>query len=61
MGSPQRDQENDQLPPWGNAPSPDSERLEMARRIALESLEEDHHALELDAKLAFGTSVAVGR
>jgi len=29
------------------------ERLEEAQRIALESLKEDHHALEVDARLAF--------
>jgi hypothetical protein len=30
------------------------ERLAEAQRIALESLKEDHHALEVDARLAFG-------
>ena len=30
------------------------ERLAMARNIALESLKEDYHALEIDAKMAFG-------
>lgn len=32
----------------------ESERREKARKIALDSLKEDHHVLELDAKLAFG-------
>lgn len=36
-------------------------RLEMARQIALDSLKEDHHALEIDAKLAFGPAALLGR
>lgn len=39
----------------------ETERLETARRIALESLKEDHHALEIDAKLAFGPAAILGR
>lgn len=50
-----------QLPTWDDEHSADSLRLETARRIALESLEEDHRALELDAKLAFGAAVSLVR
>lgn len=32
------------------------QRLAMARKIALDSLKEDYHALEIDAKYSFGTA-----
>jgi len=52
---------SDQLNQWGVDVNTESARLETARKIALESLEEDHRALELDAKLAFGPSAILGR
>ncbi len=39
----------------------DLERLTMAQHIALESLKEDHHALEIDAKLAFGPAATLAQ
>jgi hypothetical protein len=39
----------------------EADRLEMARGIALASLKEDHHALEIDAKLAFGPAAVLGQ
>ncbi|MCC9158499.1 hypothetical protein LZP81_31600 [Streptomyces parvulus] len=38
----------------------DAEQLESARRIALESIEEDHRALERDAKLAYSPALLLG-
>lgn len=38
----------------------DQEQLETARRLALESIEEDHRALERDAKLAYSPALLLG-
>ncbi|MFK0117756.1 hypothetical protein [Streptomyces sp. NPDC090994] len=38
----------------------DQHRLESARRLALESIEEDHRALERDAKLAYSPALLLG-
>ncbi|CAL9653000.1 hypothetical protein SUDANB145_06670 [Streptomyces sp. enrichment culture] len=38
----------------------DQDRLESARRLALESIEEDHRALERDAKLAYSPALLLG-
>ncbi|MEU0957207.1 hypothetical protein ABZ353_33510 [Streptomyces niveus] len=56
-----QDQGAGQSPTSDDEHSADSLRLETARKIALESLEEDHRALELDAKLAFGAAVSLVR
>jgi len=37
------------------------ERMTMAQNIALESLKEDHHALEIDAKLSFGPAATLAQ
>lgn len=51
---------SDRSTQWrGDGVQADEVRLEAARQIALESLAEDHHALELDAKLAFGPVVVL--
>jgi hypothetical protein len=54
-------QGSDELDQLDSRSSTEAERLEMARKIALESLKEDHHALEIDAKLAFGPAAILGR
>lgn len=38
----------------------DPEQLESARRLALESIEEDHRALERDAKMAYSPALLLG-
>lgn len=55
------DQGDDELHQLDFEQSVEAYRLEMARRIALESLKEDHRALEIDAKLAFGPAAILGR
>ncbi|NUS18143.1 MAG: hypothetical protein HOY69_43205 [Streptomyces sp.] len=54
-------QGDSEFPQRESASTAEAERLAMARRIALESLKEDHHALEVDAKLAFGPAAILGR
>jgi len=55
------DQGGDELHQRDSEESTEAYRLELARRIALESLKEDHRALEIDAKLAFGPAAILGR
>ncbi|MEW2298977.1 hypothetical protein AB0958_03160 [Streptomyces sp. NPDC006655] len=38
----------------------DPDQLASARRLALESIEEDHRALERDAKLAYSPALLLG-
>ncbi len=61
MASFSRDHGDDQLPQLREGQAAQTDRLETARKIALESLEEDHHALEVDAKLSFGTFASLAR
>lgn len=47
--------------PMATEPESDPAQLATARRIALESVEEDHWALERDAKLTFSPAALMGR
>ncbi|MFD5625218.1 MULTISPECIES: hypothetical protein [unclassified Streptomyces] len=55
------DRQDRDASPTATEPGPDPEQLRSARRIALESVEEDHWALERDAKLAFSPAALMGR
>ncbi|MEU6522602.1 hypothetical protein ABZ892_07020 [Streptomyces sp. NPDC046924] len=56
MKSPRFDRQDRNLIPWDAERESDPEQMETAHRIVLESIEEDHRALERDAKLTFSSA-----